>query len=126
MIFRKLLKYFKESNLGVSKSTILSRVIGEICTIHNRAIWIRDKCAGLQLQPKEFVDPIPQEQNFYYYDPIKMEIAMRLTQNATLIHVTRDERLEEEMWQRIDMTNALQTIAERNCPQTYADSEHFL
>lgn len=126
LFFRKLIKNFNESNLNTSKSSILSRVFGEICATQNRVLWTRDKCSGLQLQPKEFVDPIPNEKILYYYDASKMEIAMRLSQNATIIHVREDENLEKEMWQHIDTNNVLQTITKKNCPQTYKDSEYFL
>lgn len=124
-IFRKLLKNLKESNLDISRSAILSRVIGEICSTQNRAHWTHNKCLGLQLQPKEFVDPIPNENKFYYYDPAKLEITMRLIQNATLIHATKYENLENDKWQQIDTDNAFRTIYKRNCPQAYADSEYF-
>lgn len=125
VIFRKLMKNFNESNLDISKSAMLARIIGKICKTQNRAYWIPEKCSGLKLQPKESVDPIPNEKSFYFFDTMKMEIAMRLTQNATLIHATREQNLE--IWQQIDTTcNAFQTIAKRNCPQIYADSEYFL
>lgn len=124
-IFRKLIKNFNESNFYISKSAILSRVFGEICATQNRAFWTRDKCMGLSLQPKELVDPMPNGKNSYYFDAMNMEMAMRLTQNATLIHVKRDEHIE--IWQQIDTTNnAYETIAKRNCPQIYADSKYFL
>lgn len=111
--------------MGINKSTILSRAIGEICATQNRALWTRDKCSGLNLQPKEMVDPIPNENSTYYFDTMRMEMAMRLTQMATLIQF-RDSNIE--IWQQVDTTtsNAFQTIAKRNCPQIYADSEYFL
>lgn len=120
------MKNFKESNLNTSKSIILSRVIGEIYATQNRAFWTRDKCSGLQLQPKEFIDPIPNGKNFSFYDSTQMEMAMRLTQNAITIHVPSVENQEKEMWQQTDTINAFQTIAKRNCPQTHEDSEYFL
>lgn len=120
------MKNFKESNLNISKSVILSRVIGEMCATQNRALWTRDKCSGLQLQPKESIEPFPNEKNFYLYDSNQMVMAMQLTQNATLIHVPWIENQEKEMWQQSDTINAFQTIIKRNCPQTYEDSEYIL
>lgn len=116
------MKHFKESNLNISKSIILSQVIGEICTTQNRTLWTRDKCSGLQLKPKESIDPIPKEKNSYFYDSNQMEMAMRLTQNATSIRFPREENPDREMWLQIDTINAFQTIAKQNCPQTYEDS----
>lgn len=101
---------------------ILTRVIGEICTTQNRTLWTRDKCSGLQIQPKESIDPIPIEKNFYFYDSDQMEMALRLTRNATSIRVPREENSDKQMWLQIDTINAFQTIVERNCPQTYEDS----
>lgn len=58
-----------------------------------------------------------------YFDPDKLNEALEITRNATLIHVWNDR--SKSIWNRIGTKNAYQVLAEKHCPRIYQSSTYF-
>lgn len=102
---------------------MLTRIFNDICSTDNRTLWTPNRCAGFKIYPKEIFYPISWSDYQEYFQPDKLNDTLKLTENATVIHVWND--LSKDIWNKIGINNAYQVIAERNCPLVYFESDNF-
>lgn len=102
---------------------MLTHVCEDICKTTNRTLWTLKQCRGLKLQPKEVFYPVSWSDFLMYFDPNKLNETLQMTQNSTTIHVWND--LSHGIWNKKDIKNAYQAIAEQKCPSVYNASEYF-
>lgn len=102
---------------------MLTRVCEKICNTEIRTNWTRERCAGLTFHPKETFYPISWSNYTLYFEPNDRDEALKLTKNATLVHVWNDR--SKDIWNKIGTNNAYQVLAAKYCPVVYSECEYF-
>lgn len=110
--FREIQTAFDGKEFIANGPRLLTRICEAICGTKDRHLWTRERCFGLNLQPKEQLYPISWSHYMLYFEPNKLDEALQLTRNATMIHVWND--LSRKIWNKIGTNNAYQVIAKKS------------
>lgn len=114
---------FNGSSFIANGPRMLTRVFQQICKTSDRALWNYEQCRGLRIQPKEVFYPISWTDFMMYFDTQKLNEALEITRNSTLIHVWNDR--SKNIWNPIGTKNVYHVLAEKNCPRIYSSSTYF-
>lgn len=118
-----MIKNFDGASFIANGPTMLTRICEDICSTENRTLWTRSRCQGLTIHPKETFYPISWSNYTLYFEPDKLNEALKMIENATVIHVWNDR--SKNIWNEVGINNAYQVVAEKHCPLVYFDSDYF-
>lgn len=121
--YSEVINSFNGSSFIANGPRMLTRVFQQICKTADRTLWNYEQCKGLRIQPKEVFYPISWTDFMLYFDTEKLDEALEMARNATLIHVWNDR--SKSIWNPIGTKNAYHVLAEKNCPRIYHSSKYL-